>query len=89
MFSWPRASSTACEQVRSRLSVPRYDRRQGDLGGLKHAYVPLLTAAQWRKIATILPENRRDPLVISAILFREHSGEPIRAVASTGCRGFA
>ena len=40
--------------------------------------IPMLTAARWRRIENILPQNRRDPVVISAILYREHSGQSLR-----------
>jgi hypothetical protein len=43
---------------------------------------PQLTAAQWRRIAPILPENRRDRLMISAILFRQFSGTGLRDAAA-------
>ena len=42
--------------------------------------VPLLSDAQWRLIEDILPENRRDRTVITAILYLEHSGQPLRHV---------
>jgi hypothetical protein len=35
---------------------------------------PLMSDTKWRKIAPLLPANRRDRQVIEAILFREHSG---------------
>jgi hypothetical protein len=42
--------------------------------------VPLLSDAQWSRIENILPENRRDRTVITAILYLEHSGQPMRHV---------
>jgi hypothetical protein len=42
--------------------------------------VPLLSDTQWHRIETILPENRRDRTVITAILYLEHSGQPLRHV---------
>ena len=42
--------------------------------------VPLLSDAQWSRIENILPENRRDRTVITAILYLEHSGQPLRHV---------
>ena len=42
--------------------------------------VPLLSDAQWHLIEDILPENRRDQTVITAILYLEHSGQPLRHV---------
>jgi hypothetical protein len=42
------------------------------------ARVPTLTAAQMRKIERHLPPTRRDPVVISAMLFRETHGASLR-----------
>ena len=42
--------------------------------------VPLLSDAQWSRIENSLPENRRDRTVIAAILYLEHSGQPLRHV---------
>src|SRR5262245_6056945 len=42
--------------------------------------VPLLSARQWRAIEPHLPPNRRDRVLISAILFRETEGAGIRDV---------
>jgi hypothetical protein len=43
--------------------------------------VPLLSVKQWRAISKLLPENRRDRVVISAVLFRQFSGLGLRDVA--------
>jgi len=43
--------------------------------------IPLLSAAQWGLIGSHLPANRRDRHTISAILYREHSGQSLRHVA--------
>jgi hypothetical protein len=40
----------------------------------------LLSDAQWRRIEKLLPENRHDRTVIAALLYREHSGQPLRHV---------
>jgi hypothetical protein len=45
---------------------------------------PLLSAAQWRAIAPLLPEKlRRDQTAIEAILFREFSGRSLTEVSET------
>jgi hypothetical protein len=41
----------------------------------------VLSDAQWRKIEKLLPENRRDPGLITAVLYREHSGQSLSEVA--------
>jgi hypothetical protein len=40
-----------------------------------------LTERQWRQIESILPQTRRDRLVIEAILYREFSGQSLAEVA--------
>jgi hypothetical protein len=47
------------------------------------APVPLLSARQWKQIVELLPNNRRDPMLVAAILFREVSGSGIREVAKS------
>ena len=42
--------------------------------------VPLLSDAQWSRIENILPESRQDRTVITAILYLEHCGQPLRHV---------
>ena len=42
------------------------------------AAIPQLTAAQYRRIEADLPANRRDRLVISALLFRFNTGRSLR-----------
>jgi hypothetical protein len=42
------------------------------------ASVPLVTLRKWRRIARILPANRQDRHVISAILFRQCDGASLR-----------
>ena len=41
----------------------------------------LLSARQWAKISALLPESRRDPALIEAVLFREHTGQSLSEVA--------
>ena len=41
----------------------------------------MLSGAQRRRIENILQENRRDPTVIAAILYREFSGQSLRHAA--------
>ena len=43
--------------------------------------VPLLSDAQWSRIENILPEHRRDRKVITAILYREFTGQSLSQVA--------
>jgi hypothetical protein len=42
------------------------------------AAIPTLTKRQWRTIEGILPANRRDPMMIAAILYRETAGASVR-----------
>jgi hypothetical protein len=37
----------------------------------------LLTNRQWRKISELLAENRRDAVMIEAVLYREFSGQSL------------
>jgi transposase len=46
------------------------------------ASVPLLSAAQWRRIEPDLPPKRRDRRVISALLYRYSSGQSLREVSA-------
>lgn len=46
------------------------------------AQAPTLSDAKWRKIVNDLPANRRDRLVISAILYRATSGQSVRETAA-------
>jgi hypothetical protein len=43
--------------------------------------IPTLSAAQWRKIAPLLPPTKRDVVMIRALLFRQTSGCGLRDVA--------
>jgi transposase len=43
--------------------------------------IPMLSDAQWRKISPLLPETKRDPRMVSAILYLEHSGQSLRHTA--------
>ena len=43
--------------------------------------IPMLSDAQWRKISPLLPETKRDPVPIAAILYLEHSGQSLRHTA--------
>ena len=43
---------------------------------------PLLTTAEIRRIAPYLPRKRDDPVIISAIVFRNWSGESLRHIAT-------
>ena len=43
---------------------------------------PLLTTAEIRQIAPYLPRKRDDPVIISAIVFRNWSGESLRHIAT-------
>ena len=42
---------------------------------------PQLTARQWRSISALLPETKRDRLMISSLLFRQTTGLGLRDVA--------
>lgn len=42
---------------------------------------PLISDAQWRKIEKLLPETRRDPQMIAALLYREFSGQSLSHAA--------
>jgi hypothetical protein len=42
--------------------------------------IPCLSAAQWRKIESLLPPRRRDRRMIAALLFREFDGCGMREV---------
>jgi transposase len=42
--------------------------------------VPLLSSSQWNAILPLLPPNRRNVQIISALLYLEHSGESLRHV---------
>jgi hypothetical protein len=44
--------------------------------------IPMLSAAQWRLIESLLPETRRDRRMISAIVFREIDGASLRQVCA-------
>ena len=44
--------------------------------------IPVLSGRQWAKIENILPATKRDPLLITAVLFHEVSGEPVREAAA-------
>ena len=41
----------------------------------------MLSERQWRKIEPLLPDNRRDRLMIEAVLFREFSGQSLTEIA--------
>jgi len=43
--------------------------------------IRVLTNRQWRLIENILPPTRHDPAVISAILYRQHSGQSLSHAA--------
>jgi hypothetical protein len=45
--------------------------------------VPLLSARQWNEIIELLPTNRRNPILIAAILFHQTSGCGLREVAQS------
>jgi len=48
--------------------------------------IPGLSDRQWRRIESILPPNKRDPAMISALLFRHTSGCGLRDIAQwSGC----
>jgi hypothetical protein len=51
---------------------------RGDSEGKNMSSMPMLSAAQWRRIENILPPNRRDSAVIAALLYREFSGQSLR-----------
>jgi hypothetical protein len=44
--------------------------------------IPMLSAAQWRLIEPLLPEIRRDPVLIAAILYRETAAASVRDVCA-------
>jgi hypothetical protein len=46
-------------------------------------FKPALNERQWNRIAELLPETRRDRVVIEAILFRAHSGRSLAEVSET------
>ena len=46
------------------------------------ASAPILSDAKWRKIESHLPTNRRDRLMISALLYRATSGQSVRETAA-------
>jgi hypothetical protein len=43
--------------------------------------IPALSEAKWQRIAKLLPESKRDPVMIAALLFRHTSGCGLRDVA--------
>jgi hypothetical protein len=44
--------------------------------------VPRLTAVQWRAIASILPSTKRDPVVITALIYRATTATSLRDTAA-------
>lgn len=48
--------------------------------------IPALSDRQWKRIAPLLPESKRDPVMIAALLFRHTSGAGLRDIAQwSGC----
>jgi hypothetical protein len=52
-----------------------------DLEAPMTSAIPHLSDSQWSQIVELLPSNRRDPAMITALLFRETSGCGLRDVS--------